>query len=238
MREFRMGLDAETAVLYKELREATGYQVKRGDSRLMQEILELLHTLQAHGLLEICPGSTPVLTLTLPSSDRAPGEGLTAEQLLTALELSAEESEAILHRAAHSYGSVQALVRACVLKDLENAKDVVTRLAKDEVDITDGEQRGRRKGAGLAYIEQVVQGLIEQNLRATHIGEKVYISQVLVTKLTGSNWYDIKEYFTTRSTMLDAHNQAMGFLSDKQGHLHNRSRLKQLRLKSVGALVE
>ena len=239
-------LDPETFELYEKLREETGFTGQRKDTRFLKMILGLLQELMKRGDITIIPGKLPLVTLektevisfdsesdTPETVDTTPE---TAEQLLSSLDLREQEYQEIMQACERSYGSLDELLRVGVLNEARKSNMLAAKTT--EFDFTDATQRGRRRGAGYAYVQSVVEKLMEANVQAKESWDKVYITRGQVAKLTGTNRADINAYFDNHRDMLDQHHKSLGFTTVEAGESHNRLRAQHLKAKNAREVVE
>jgi hypothetical protein len=232
--------DPETLELYEKLREETGFTGQRKDTRFLKAVLTVLQDLQKRGMLTVSNGPSPILALrsegvvvsptspesvTQDSTDTAPE---TAKQLLSSLDLREQEYQEVIQACERSYaGSLDELVRVGVLNEARKSNMLAEKTT--QFDFTDATQRGRRRGAGYAYVESTVQQLMEKNLQAKESWDMLYITRGQVAKLTGTNRADINAYFDNHRDMLDQHHKSLGFTSVEAGESHNRLRAQQIK---------
>lgn len=251
MSESRIGgrLDTETFELYEKLRNETGFTGQRKDTRFLKALLGLLQDLQKRGMLTISNGPSPMLALSsevaVASFTTSPESGIpetadttpeTAEKLLSSLDLREQEYQEIMQACERSYGSLDELLRVGILNEARKSNMLAEKTT--QFDFTDATQRGRRRGAGYAYVESTVQQLIEKNLQAKESWDMLYITRGQVAKLTGTNRADINTYFDNHRDMLEEHHTSLGFTTVETGESHNRLRAQQMKAKNVREAVE
>jgi hypothetical protein len=243
--EYRISgrLDAETGELYEKLRDETGFVGQRKDTRFLKAVLSLLQELLQRGMIVANGGPLPTLALQANDDVPATSESApethtkksshvlpeTAEHLLSVLNLRENEYAEVLQACERSYGSLDELLRVGLLNEARNSNLLAQKTT--QFDFTDPTQRGRRRGAGYAYVESVIQQLMETNLHAKEPWEKVYITRGQVAKLTGTNRNDINTYFDNHRELLDEHHKSVGFTSVEAGESHNRLRGNRTRRK-------
>lgn len=241
-------LDTETFDLYEKLRDETGFTGQRKDTRFLKALLNLLQDLQKRDMLSASSAPSPMLALrseVAVASTTSSEPGIqetadttpeTAEQLLSSLALREQEYQEIMQACERSYGSLDELLRVGVLNEARKSNMLAEKTT--QFDFTDATQRGRRRGAGYAYVESTVQGLMEKNLQAKESWEKVYITRGQIAKLTGTNRADINTYFDNHRELLEQHHKSLGFMSVEAGESHNRLRAQQMKAKNAREAVE
>jgi hypothetical protein len=241
-------LDVETFELYEKLRDETGFTGQRKDTRFLKSLLSLLQDLQKRGMLAVSSGPSPILALgseVAVASATSPEPGTqetvdttpeTAEQLLSSLDLREQEYQEIMQACERSYGSLDELLRVGVLNEARKSNMLAEKTT--QFDFTDATQRGRRRGAGYAYVESTVQQLMETNLQSKNSWDMLYITRGQVAKLTGTNRADINTYFDNHRDMLEEHHKSLGFTSVEAGESHNRLRAQQMKAKNAREAVE
>lgn len=247
-------LDTETFELYEKLRDETGFTGQRKDTRFLKSVLKLVQDLRERDMLATVGEKSPILVLrsanispkpvtqesdtpepgipelgVLETADMTPE---TTEQFLSSLNLREQEYEEITQACERSYGSLDELIRVGVLNEARKSNMLAAKTT--QFDFTDATQRGRRRGAGYAYVESVVQGLMEKNVQAKESWDKVYITRGQIAKLTGTNRADINTYFENHRELLEEHHKSIGFTTIEAGESHNRLRVAHIKAKSVG----
>lgn len=233
MSEYRIRLDAETNELFEKLRDETGFQGQRKDARFVKALLNLLQDLLERDMLARELSASLMLRGSTGESatDKTGDPGsVTPETMLSTLGVSDQEYEEIAQACNRSYGSLDEFVRVAVLAEARKCNETAQKVA--ELDLANPLQRGRRRGAGYAYVEAVVQQLIEANLQAKTSEELSYITAGQIAKMTGTNRKDINAYFENHRDMLDQHHKSVGFATPEAGEAHNRMKGYAFRTKN------